>query len=301
MNFNNEKNTTLYKVLLFFISCVILLGQMFFIMNVLAHNEEIQEENEKLKINNQQLESYSKINQNKLSLQPVINSLQDNIKLQKKFFRPKTQNFDASLQKLTDEAIQSVIVFKNNNEEKIDYIEYFNKFGKLIRKIFFNDKNNDYDKIEEYKDNKLFKRITINENSQSELIQLYNNNNDKISTEILNMYDQKTRTFIPFHVMTYNDKGELVTMNQYSLNNPNQIEKRFFFDDKGNPNKIYNYINNQLHSIQELNNIIPEETLVKTKVFHSGDEAKEFMVEEFVSIAENERSTENTKKNNYKN
>ncbi|MDV3201586.1 MAG: hypothetical protein Q8872_01800 [Candidatus Phytoplasma australasiaticum] len=54
MNSNNEKNTTLYKVLLFFISCIILLGQMFFIMNVLAHNVEIQVENEKLKIKNQQ-------------------------------------------------------------------------------------------------------------------------------------------------------------------------------------------------------------------------------------------------------
>ncbi|MDV3160381.1 MAG: hypothetical protein Q8787_02840, partial [Sweet potato little leaf phytoplasma] len=31
-NSNNEKNTTLYKVLLFFISCIILLGQLFFFL-----------------------------------------------------------------------------------------------------------------------------------------------------------------------------------------------------------------------------------------------------------------------------
>ncbi|MDV3192652.1 MAG: hypothetical protein Q8840_01660, partial [Sweet potato little leaf phytoplasma] len=289
---NNEKNTTLYKVLLFFISCIILLGQMFFIMNVLAHNEEIQEENEKLKINNQQLESYNKINQNKISLQPVINSLKDNIKLQTKFFRPKTKNFDASLQKLTDETVQSVIVFKNNNEEKIDHIEYFNKFGELIRKIFFNDQNNDYNKIEEYRDNKLFKIITLDENNQTEFITIYNE--DKTKTEILNVYDQKTKTFIPFHVMTYNDKNVLVTMNKYSANNPSQIEKRFLFDNKGKITKIYHYTDNKLKSIEELNNIIPEETLVQTKVFHSGQEAEEFFVEEFVSIAENKLSTKDT-------
>ncbi|MDO8046716.1 hypothetical protein ODW08_01930 [Candidatus Phytoplasma australasiaticum] len=287
MNSNNEKNTTLYKVLLFFISCIILLGQMFFIMNVLAHNEEIQEENEKLKINNQQLESYNKINQNKISLQPVINSLKDNIKLQTKFFRPKTKNFDASLQKLTDETVQSIIVFKNNNEEKIDHIEYFNKFGELIRKIFFDDKNNDYNKIEEYRDNKLFKIITLDENNQTEFITIYNE--DKTKTEILNVYDQKTKTFIPFHVMRYNDKNVLLTMNKYSANNPGQIEEIILFDNKGEMTKIYHYTDNKLKSIKELNTIIPEETLVKTKVFHSEQEA-----EEFVSIVENKRYTKDT-------
>ncbi|MDV3167659.1 MAG: hypothetical protein Q8773_02090 [Candidatus Phytoplasma australasiaticum] len=260
---------------------------MFFIMNVLAHNEEIQEENEKLKINNQQLESYNKINQNKISLQPVINSLKDNIKLQTKFFRPKTKNFDASLQKLTDETVQSVIVFKNNNEEKIDHIEYFNKFGELIRKIFFDDKNNDYNKIEEYRDNKLVKIITLDENNQTEFITIYNE--DKTKTEILNVYDQKTKTFIPFHVMTYNDKNVLLTMNKYSANNPGQIEEIILFDNKGEMTKIYHYTDNKLKSIKELNTIIPEETLVQTKVFHSGQEA-----EELVSIVENKRYTKDT-------
>ncbi|MFW8664592.1 hypothetical protein ACOES3_01860, partial [Candidatus Phytoplasma citri] len=108
------------------------MGQIFFIMNVLAHNEEIEEEHEKLSQTHKQLlENYNKIqnnnkikiepildknnniNSNKNSLKPILNSLQESIELQKKFFQPKTNSFDFALKKLTDEAAQSIIVFKN--------------------------------------------------------------------------------------------------------------------------------------------------------------------------------------------
>ncbi|MDV3186261.1 MAG: hypothetical protein Q8850_02155, partial [Candidatus Phytoplasma australasiaticum] len=86
-----------------------------------------------------------------------------------------------------------------------------------------------------------------------------------------------------------NDKNVLLTMNKYSANNPGQIEEIILFDNKGEMTKIYHYTDNKLKSIKELNTIIPEETLVQTKVFHSGQEA-----EELVSIVENKRYTKDT-------
>ncbi|MDV3166272.1 MAG: hypothetical protein Q8807_01155 ['Waltheria sp.' little leaf phytoplasma] len=293
------------------------MGQIFFIMNVLAHNEEIEEEHEKLSQTHKQLlENYNKIqnsnkikiepiseknnniNSNKNSLKPIFNSLQESIELQKKFFQPKKNSLDFSLQKLTDEATQSIIVFKNNEEEKIDHIKYFNKFGELISKIFLNKENNYYKQIEEYQNNQLLKKTVFSDDYQSELISFYKDN--KIKTEILNVYNENTKNFIKHNVAEFNDEEKLMTTSFYQKNAPYKIEKRIYWDNKQNPIKIENfkYVDDRLNTIEEFNanqqitkitsfnsnqqissiqefNYITNEVLIETKFFDSNNKLTE--------------------------
>ncbi|MDO8057449.1 hypothetical protein [Candidatus Phytoplasma gossypii] len=310
MNFTSDKNI-LYKILLFFIIFLILLGQIFFIMNVLAHNEEIEEEHEKLSQTHKQLlENYNKIkiepiseknnniNSNKNSLKPILNSLQESIELQKKFFQPKTNSFDFSLQKLTDEAAQSIIVFKNNEEEKIDHIKYFNKFGELISKIFLNNENNYYKKIEEYQNNQLFKTTVFADDYQSELISFYKNN--KIKTEILNVYNKNTKTFITHNIAEYDDEEKLIITSFYQKTAPYKIDKKIYWNNEQKPIKSesFKYIDDRLNAIEEFNanqqitkitifnpnqqissiqefNYITNEVLIETKFFDSNNKLTE--------------------------
>ncbi|MDV3174711.1 MAG: hypothetical protein Q8831_01505 ['Bonamia sp.' little leaf phytoplasma] len=290
-------------------------GQIFFIMNVLAHNEEIEEENEKLSQNNKQLlENYNKIqynnkivnletktqknnnniNINKHNSEPILKSLQESIELQKNFFKQKTNSLNISLKKLTDEAIQSVIVFKNNVEEKIDHIKYFNKFGELISKVFFNDDNTNLKQIEEYQNNQLLKKIIVADNSQSESILLYTDN--KVKTEILNVYDEKTKNFLKRHILEFNEKEQLITTSFYQLTDPYKIEKKIYWDNEQNPIKIENfkYVDGRLNIIEEFNkdnkiskitimtpdqkissiqkfNYLESEVLIETKSFDSNN------------------------------
>ncbi|MEK0309007.1 hypothetical protein [Candidatus Phytoplasma citri] len=283
MNFTSDKNI-LYKILLFFIIFLILLGQIFFIMNVLAHNEEIEEEHEKLSQTHKQLlENYNKIqnnnkikiepildknnniNSNKNSLKPILNSLQESIELQKKFFQPKTNSFDFALKKLTDEAAQSIIVFKNNKEEKIDHIKYFNKFGELISKIFLNNENNYYKQIEEYQNNQLFKKTVFADDYQSELISFYKNN--KIKTEILNVYNENTKNFITHNIAEFDDEEKLITTSFYQKNAPYKIDQKIYWDNKQNPIKIENfkYIGDRLNAIEEFN---ANQQITKVTIFN---------------------------------
>ncbi|MDO7983753.1 hypothetical protein [Candidatus Phytoplasma fabacearum] len=296
-------------------------GQIFFIMNVLAHNEEIEEENEKLSQNHKQLlESYNKIqhnnkvnletktqqnnnnniNINKHNYEPILKSLRESIELQKNFFKQKTNSLNISLKKLTDEAVQSVIVFKNNAEEKIDHIEYFNKFGELISKVFLNEDNTNLKQIEEYQNNQLLKKIIVADNSKSESVLFYKDN--KIKTEILNVYDEKTKNFVKRHILEFNNEEQLIATSFYQLTDPYKIEKKIYWDkdNQQNPIKIENfkYVDGKLNIIEEFNkdqkiskitimtpdqkissiqkfNYLEHEILIETKSFDSNNKVIE--------------------------
>ncbi|MEK0311061.1 hypothetical protein, partial [Candidatus Phytoplasma fabacearum] len=240
------------------------------------------------------------ININKHNYEPILKSLRESIELQKNFFKQKTNSLNISLKKLTDEAVQSVIVFKNNAEEKIDHIEYFNKFGELISKVFLNEDNTNLKQIEEYQNNQLLKKIIVADNSKSESVLFYKDN--KIKTEILNVYDEKTKNFVKRHILEFNNEEQLIATSFYQLTDPYKIEKKIYWDkdNQQNPIKIENfkYVDGKLNIIEEFNkdqkiskitimtpdqkissiqkfNYLEHEILIETKSFDSNNKVIE--------------------------